>query len=98
MIWLRKQNEKLKKELEDFSKKDLAEDSEENVKISCLDYKFKYNGMCKAYNLLQKEFLDIKKNFANNLCYKCKAVTERGQELSNKIDRIRAYIDIDNAE
>ena len=95
--WLRKQNDKLKRELQDHTDRTgIASHKHEFISNSTIDLNRQYNEICKSYNQLQHDYFELKKQKTSNLCSKCKAFTEANEELSNKITRIRAYIESKN--
>ena len=98
--WLRKQNESLKSQLEEANTKtEIAKSSSKRETLfsnSTLDQNKQYHEICKSYNQLQHDYLELKKKKSGGLCTKCRAFTERNDELSGKISRIIAYIDSKN--
>ena len=94
--WLRRQNEKLKKELEEKSELVNNRSRYEGVNSVTIDLSRQYNEICRSYNELQHDYLELKKQKTSNMCVKCKAFTDTNDELSSKISRIRAYINSKN--
>lgn len=92
--WLRKQNDKLKINLEEaYSKVDSVKSNpSEFVTNSSIDHRRQYTELNNKYIQLQHDYIQLKKE-ATGLCTKCKAVTDTNNELFSKIHRIRAYLD-----
>ena len=92
--WLRKQNEKLKINLEEaYYKNDSVKSNPSDfITNSSIDHKKQYTDLNSKYIQLQHDYIQLKKE-GTGLCSKCKAVTDTNNELFSKIHRLRAYLD-----
>lgn len=92
--WLRKQNEKMKRGLEEAnSKMEVIRLNPKHEEISNRTYEGdrRFADLQKQFMALQHDYLRLKKE--GGLCSKCKAFTETNEELLSKINRIRSYIE-----
>jgi hypothetical protein len=92
--WHRKQNDKMKRALEEANSKiDVFRHNSKHEDISArgFDTDKKFNDLQKQFMALQHDYLKLKKE--GGLCSKCKAFTETNDELLTKISRIRSYIE-----
>lgn len=96
LVWVRKQNENLKRQLEDArAKSQLVKSTnrmDSMVTNTTIDQSKQLSEIYKNYNQLQHDYVELKKKQSSNLCCKCKAFTQTNSELEGKISRIRAYI------
>jgi len=98
--WLRKQNEKLKKKVEVLDAKLQTAHRINGRKVfedKTNDQNRKYNEILKQYMQLQQDYLKIK-NGDSGLCQKCKVMMNTNFEITEKISRIRDFIDSSNNE
>ena len=92
--WLRKQNDKIKRGLEEAnSKMEVIRLNPKHEEISTRTYEGdrRFAELQKQFMALQHDYLRLKKE--GGLCSKCKAFTETNEELLSKISRIRSYIE-----
>ena len=100
-IWLKKQVESLKRQLTDYCAKNEVE--KVSIRKEGLSYLIndeedhEYDLLFKDYNQLQKDYLKLKKTKGDNLCSKCRAFTEKNEELSKKILTLRNFLDFDSS-
>jgi hypothetical protein len=95
--WLRRQNEKIKRNMEETNSKiEVIRNVNKNEEISLkgLENDKRFGDLQKQFMGLQQDYIKLKKEGA--LCTRCKAFTETNSELSSKINRIRSYIDSRN--
>lgn len=94
VIWLKKQNEKLKRNLDEAqAKHELVKHTQGDIiSNSSIDLKKQYKELNKQFIQLQHDYVQLKRD-GSSLCQKCKAVTDTNNELFSKIHRIRAFLD-----
>jgi hypothetical protein len=92
---LKKQNEKLCSLLNDknaHNEVTKARTAFGTVTDQTLDYNRAYMALLKSYDCLKEENLKLSQLPKEALCVKCKAFTNANSELSNKILRLRSYL------
>lgn len=96
LAWLRKQNENIKRQLEDsLAKAQLFKGIsriDSGLSNTTIDQSKQLSEIYKSYNQLQHDYIELKQKQSNTLCNMCKAFTQTNSELEGKISRIRAYI------
>ncbi|OMJ72424.1 hypothetical protein SteCoe_29157 [Stentor coeruleus] len=96
LLWLRKQNENIKRQLEDsLAKAQLFKGInriDSGLSNTTIDQSKQLSEIYKSYNQLQHDYIELKQKQSISLCNMCKAFTQTNTELEGKISRIRAYI------
>ncbi|OMJ91210.1 hypothetical protein SteCoe_6279 [Stentor coeruleus] len=96
LSWLRKQNENIKRQLEDsLAKAQLFKGLnriDSGLSNTTIDQSKQLSEISKSYNQLQHDYIELKQKQNSTLCNMCKAFTQANSDLEGKISRIRDYI------